>query len=109
MRSIESLTEVRDLHAAIQKLTGRVPVSTDPRYLRERLAALKARKQAGEQLKHRDDPAAPMSVSLPLSARKALSKILDSEKLGVSELARRAFALWAAENGYKAEAKLLEG
>lgn len=102
-------SEINDLRSAIRKLTGRQPVSSDPRYLRERLAALKSRQEAGEDIRRRNDPAAPLSISLSLSARRAISRILEREKISTSELGRQAFALWAEEHGYKIEAKTIEG
>ena len=101
--------EVQELRAAIAKLTRRTPLSSDPRYLRERLASLKARKEAGEDLRRHDDQASVMSLSMPLSARRAIARILEREKISTSELGRRAFALWAKENGYEAEAKTIDG
>src|ERR1051325_4571895 len=96
--------EVADLKKAIAKLTGRQPVSSDPKYLRQRLSDLQAKIEAGEDLKHRNVGSFVTSISLPAAGHKALERILEREKIGASELARRALAFWASENGYAAEA-----
>jgi hypothetical protein len=98
-------TEIRELRTAITKLTGKTPTSEDPRYLRDRLAELKARKDAGEDVKHKTITHSVFSISMPVEMRQAIDRIVEREKIGASELARRALALWAEENGYKTEAK----
>lgn len=105
----DTAKQVHELKVSILKLTGRTPASSDPRYLAERLARLQARKQAGEDVKKRSDPAAPIAISMPLSAREALSKVLEREKLGLSEAARAALAEWANTLGYGKEAAIIRG
>lgn len=101
---------VHTLRESIAKLTGRKPVSADPRYLAQRLADLKARKEQGEDIKHTvGDPPSLMTVSMPRTARDALSRILKKEKVSASELVRRSLALWASANGYKPEGETIGG
>jgi hypothetical protein len=49
-----------------------------------------------------------MSVSMPVSARAALDRILGKEKCGASDLVRRSIANWARQNGYRAEAQEID-
>lgn len=96
--------EVADLKKQIAKLTGRAPVSTDPKYLRQRLSDLEAKVAAGESVRHRNVGSVVTSVSLPAAGHKAMERILEREKIGASELVRRALTFWASENGYIPEA-----
>lgn len=106
----EITRDVARLKKEIEALTGRVPVSSDPRYLAQRLSDLEKRKEAGEDVTHRDgEPQSVMSISMTVTARDAVESIIDREKIGKSELARRAFALWAEQNGYRKEAAAIGG
>lgn len=96
--------ELADLKKQIAKLTGRAPVSTDPKYLRQRLADLEAKVAAGASVRHRNVGSVVTSISLPAAGHRAMERILEREKIGGSELMRRALAYWASENGYVPEA-----
>lgn len=102
---------VTELKAAISKLTGRVPASNDPRYLVDRLRDLRERKESGENLKHKTsgDPPSIFSVSMPTSARSALDAIVKKEKVGISEIVRRALSYWGNSHGYRDEASVIGG
>lgn len=101
--------EVAELKKSIAKLTTRTPVSNDPRYLTQRLADLRARQEAGENIKHRSKEHAVISVSMSVDARRGLGKIEDRTKLGASEIVRRALELWAKQNGHEKEAAAFAG
>ncbi len=105
IRKDERAAEVSKLRDAIEKITNRRPVSNDPRYLSQRLADLRARAQSGEDIKHRDDPSSVISISMPLAAREAFGRIMKDEKVGASELVRRALACWGKSEGH---AKLVD-
>lgn len=96
--------DVEKLKKQIKALTTKVPKSTDPYYLKRRLEDLKARKSAGEDVRHSAEDHAVISVSMPRPAKEAVDSIMSAEELGASPLVRKALALWARTNGYAAEA-----
>jgi cell division septum initiation protein DivIVA len=98
---------VDSLRATITKMTGRTPVSRDPRYLEQRLASLEKRKAAGEDIRRKPPGTSVISASMPVEAGKAFDRIVEREKVGASDIVRRALAYWAAGNGYAAEARAL--
>ncbi len=100
-----SKSEIQELKKSIAKLTGRSPVSSDPRYLAQRLADLTARKDAGEDIRHRASSHAVLSISMTIEARQVLDQMIERKKLGASDLVRQALALWAEHNGFAREAE----
>jgi hypothetical protein len=101
--------EVDRLRDAIEKITHRRPASSDPRYLSQRLADLKKRADAGEDIKHHDEPVSVISISMPSEARELIGRIMKAEHVGASELLRRAIASWARAEGHAKLADALGG
>lgn len=97
-----------DLAVEIQRLTGRWPVSKDPRYLRNRLASLRRRSKGGEDLVKPDSDTLITSVSMSRQAKDAIGRILDKRGIGMSALFRRAIAEWAARNSFRDEARIID-
>jgi len=107
-RSNGAASDVASLKSTIGAMTGRVPSSSDPRYLRQRLHELQVKRAAGDDIRHKSSPIAVMSVSMPVTARDALDRILKKERCGASDLVRRALASWAIRYGYRAEAQEID-
>lgn len=100
------MDDVRTLRKSIAKITGRMPVSTDRTYLERRLADLQKVVEAGGNARvEYAEPTGVISVSMPLSIKKATIAIAKRDGVGVSELVRRALAAYARENGYDREAE----
>ncbi len=97
--------EVDKVSAAIERLTGRRPISRNLRYLTNRLADLRAEDDAGHDVRRKAGMGSQiMSLSMPKVASETLERILRTERIGASELIRRALASWAKENGYEDDA-----
>lgn len=106
------MTEPEDhiakLRAHIAKLTGRLPVSRNASYLTRKLDELREQKKNGETVKrHHAEPSVVMSISMPHPAKEAVARIADKERIGVSDLVRRALGEWAESHGYDAEVEHL--
>lgn len=89
----DNATDVRRLQAAITRITNRVCVSTDADYLRRRLADLKARDAAGENVRHgasSQEAHAILTASMPESARLAAVEMGNRLKIGTSATVRHA-------------------
>lgn len=97
--------EVTKLRKEIERLTGRVVVSRDVTYLRQRVADLKKRKASGKRMPNakRPDVSSVVSVSLTKLRTKLLADICKKKKEGVSAVLRDAFDEWCRGNGYRAE------
>ncbi len=99
--------QAADLRKKISALTGKTPDSEDPRYLAQRLAFYEKQRAAGIDVSRRKTGTSVFSISMPTDAGIAVERILQREKIGASDLGRRALAEWAANNGYKAEAETI--
>lgn len=97
--------EIHALREEIAKISTIRPTSTDLAYLTRRLADLKRQKSKPKRRRAptSDEPNVVTSVSMPRAAQAATLRIADGEKLGRSDLIRRALAEYAAKHGYKAE------
>lgn len=96
--------EVIELRAAIREHTGRAPQSKDPEFLKQRLADLRAARDASSTV----DKSVVVPVSMHGRARDAAKRIADREGGGLSALVRRALAEFADRHGYKAEASAFD-
>lgn len=93
------------LRGAIRKLTGAAPRSSDPTYLRSRLATLLARKAKGYSVKARGTAlVVPVSIGLPLVAAKALKRVSQNCGKSSSFIAKEALGQWMRAAGYHVEA-----
>jgi len=101
--------DVDSLRAQLQRLTGRVPLSYDPKYLARRIAVLEERRKGGEDVHSAGEPQTVFSTSMPVAARDAVDRILESEGIAKSKLVRLALELWARSNGYPKEAVAIGG
>lgn len=99
---------IPQLHAEIRELTGKKPTSRATKWLRARLADLRTRNAAGEDLKP-PSGSNVRSFSMTDQAARALDEILGREKVKTSALVMRALALWAKANGYQAESDAMGG
>ena len=94
----KKLTELR---AAISKLTGRLPISTDVDYLAKRLEDLKVAKQNGENVKKAYvEPHVNFAVSVTPDQNAAVSVMASTMKVGRSKLVRLALAEFAKKHGH---------
>lgn len=96
--------EVARLRRSITRITNRVCVSTDVRYLRKRLADLQARAAAGEPVRHAgstQEAATVLTASMPESARLAAVEMGDRLKIGTSGAVRLALRELAASRGWR--------
>ena len=101
--------EIQKLRIAISRLTGRLPVSMNRRYLEQRLSDLKKRKDAGEDVHHDNgEPSAPISLSMTRLVRDMLARLADDAKVSASEIVRRALVEYARTHGRKADARHVE-
>lgn len=89
---------VAQLQKEIAKLTGRVPVSTNRRYLEQRLHMLQQRAEDGHSDVADPSPSVVMSISMPSSVKDALAAMADRERIPISRLVRRALAEYAASH-----------
>lgn len=98
----KTATATTTLQAAIAEITGKTPQSTEVEYLERRLASLKKRKSNGRKAATRySESTIVLSVSMHGAAKNATIEIAGGEKIGISELVRRAVAEYAARRGYK--------
>ncbi len=92
------------MREAIAKITGKIPQSTDPDYLKRKLEGLKKRKTNGVKAADRySDSSTVLSVSMHGAAKDATVRIAGGEQCGISELVRRALSEYAAKRGYNDE------
>lgn len=101
---------VKELRAAIRKITGRAPVSHDVDYLEKRLGDLRRRDRDGRDAADRYmDSTTVLSISMHGAAKDATTRIAGGETLGVSELVRRALKEYAEKHGYASEVQHFAG
>lgn len=96
--------EVARLRASITRITNRVCVSTDVRYLRKRLADLEAKRQAGGNVRHgasSQEAGTILTCSMPESAREAAVDMGNRLKIGTSATVRLALRDLAKNKGWR--------
>lgn len=99
-----SADRISFLRERISKLTGRVTVSRDLKYLEERYTALKQAKADGKRTTSaRPDPSAVVAASLTRARVQLLLRMCKEQRRGISAIMRDAFDAFARGNGYKVE------
>jgi hypothetical protein len=99
--------EVARLRIAISRLTGRLPASSNRRYLEQRLDDLRRRRKNGDDVRAPSiDSAsdAPVSVNLPRPERDLLARLATDAKSSASQIVRIAIVEYARRHGRGADA-----
>jgi hypothetical protein len=106
---MKPLEEVTKLKTAITKMTGRIVVSNDLKYLRTRFADLRTKIAAGEDVKtHAESSHTVVTVSMDDDARDAFFMMVDRLKLGKSGTVRAGLGALARAHGWTELAEALE-